>query len=289
MRATTWVCMALLLLAGGASIARAQDYHLEEFSNDSDTFEPTDRDPLNDPNLAGLPPVDWNDVRTGWLGVIEEEFVQDAGKPGPDPGAATTQYGIVQPDGGSGPYWSPSSFDIDCVKLCYNIDNYSDPLIPSNNNGIVDWWWTSAVTADGSNYLTETGIAGTANGDGTWTYSTTGGIPIATVPVGSWYELEVCYVQGGDGNLDAIHTVYDATGTVPLGTVTLTSLFQNPTNTTVGPYYSWFTNFEANTDVLFVDQFQVECTPVPEPGTLALAGMGAIGLVAVARGRRVRK
>ena len=119
---------------------------------------------------------------------------------------------------------------------------------------------------------------------GLWTFATTSGAPIATVPVGLWYEMEVCFVNGGDGDLDAIHTLYDATGTIPLGSVTLPALFLAPPNGPIGPQYSWFTFFTANMDVIFIDDFRAEC--VPEPSTIAMLGMGAVGMIVVARRRR---
>ena len=278
---------ALAVLWGAllASNVSAQDFHLEEFSNDQDaSFEPDTRDPINEPDFDGLPPVDWNDIRNGWSGVIEENLspVGDVGYPPADPGATTTQYAVIQHEAGTGPYWSPSSFDADCATLTYAIDVYADPVIPSNGVS-PDFWWTNAV---GPGYVTESGLTADANGNGTWTFATTGGGPIATVPVGSWYEMEVTFTQGSDSTLDVIHTLYDATGTIPLGSFTVTSPFLNPPNALMTPAYSWFTFFGSNVDVIFVDDFTVECLPIPEPTTLAMLGMGMFGLVAVARRRR---
>ena len=288
MRTSKLSALALAVLFGAlcAANASAQDLHQNDFTeglqgNVVDAFEPVDRDPLGDPAFDGVPSVDWNDIRNGWSGVIEEEMVLDALKPGPDPGAATPEYAIIQHESGTGPYWSPSSFDADCPELCFNIDVYADPLIVPAVDGLPDWWWTNAV---GPGYVTETGMTGDSQPGGTWLFSTTGGAPIATVPVGLWYEMEVCIMQGADGNLDATHTLYDATGTIPLGSVTVTSMFLNPANQLLTPSYSWFTFFTGNVDVIFVDDFTVEC--VPEPTTFAMLGMGVVGLVVVARRRR---
>ena len=66
------------------------------------------------------------------------------------------------------------------------------------------------------------------------------------------------------------------THTTLLGSVTLPTLFQNPANSTIGPYYSHFTNFTPNVDAVFIDDFNIVATvAVPEPTSLALLGVGA--------------
>lgn len=294
MRAKTTLCLTFVLAwAFSLAAVHAQTFHIEEFGpTDADglTYEPDTRDPLNEEDLGGLPPVDWYDVRNGYVGLIEENLVGgDTGYPSADPGALTPEYGVVQPMGADGPYYFPSAFDYDLATLSYSIDNYADPLIAADIGG-PDWWWTNAFSDAAFNYITESGITGNSNGDGTWTYSTTSGVPIATIPTSDWYELEVTFQQGTDGTLDGVHNIWDATHTNLLGSVTLTSLAGNPLNQTFGPYYSWFTNFTADVDVLFVDNFKVEGAPaaIPEPSTLVLAGLGCLGLVAIARTRRRR-
>ena len=295
MREIKWSVCVLVLLIGAVRtapvMAHGEILLCEEFSSDPDglTFEPDTRNPVGEADFGGVPPFAWNDIRTGWVGVIEENLVLgDAGYPPADPGAVTPEYGVVQPESGNGPYWSAAQADFTqdrpCPILCFNVDNYADPLILPNVNGIPDWWWTNAVNDHGGNYLTETGITGTANPGATWTYSTTSGVPIATVPIGDWYELEVCYITS-DPSLAAVHNVWDSTHSVLLGSVTVSPLFLSPMSSDLaGPRYSWFTNFESNVDVLFVDEFCVEC--VPEPSSLLLAGLGVVGLVTVARKRR---
>lgn len=278
---------ATFAVAGISTAANAQvvanDFTEGLQGNAVDTFEPETRDPINEADAGGSPPVDWNDVRNGWLGVIEENMStagDDPSYPAPDPGALTPEYAVVQPESGSGPYWFGSSADGN--EVCYNIDVYADPTIVPNDNGIPDFWWTSALSDAGqANYISESGITGTAVDGSNWLFSTTGGDAIATVPTGLWYEMEVCYVWGLDGTIDAIHTLYDATGTSVLGAFILTEPFLNPVNQTISSNYSWFTNFESNVDVLFVDDFSVEV--VPEPTGLALLGLGALAL----RRRRV--
>ena len=287
MRFVKWsvFACALILSARFAAVAAAQSSHLEEFSNDQDPvgdqFEPATRTPLSEA-LGGLPPVDWNDIRNGWVGVVEEEAVIDALKPGPDPGAATVEYGIVQHEAGTGPYWSPTSFD-DNPTLTLSVDVYADPVIVTNGAS-PDFWWTSAV-GPGGGYATESGFTADA-GIGTWLFSTTGGIPIATVAVGAWYEMDITYTQGIDGTLDATHTLYDATGIIPLGSVTVTTLFLDPVNTPIAPSYSWFTFFGSNVDSIFIDDFHV--VGVPEPSTFIMGGLGAVGMVFAAARRRRR-
>ena len=289
------IALAVFVSAHYGQVAQAQDFHEEEFSSDADglLFEPDTRDPASEPDFDGVPPVDWVDVRNGSVGVIEENLVLgDPSYPAPDPGADTPEYGVVQHESGDGPSWSPATFDNDCLTLCYNIDIYADPFLPTGPEAdnipaqVPDFWWTNAVADAGGSYITEAGITGWARDNGTWTFMTTGpNNVIAVVPVGSWYELEVCFVQGADGTLDTIRTVYDATGTIPLGSFTETTAFLNPVNQPMSADYTWFTFFRPNVDVLFVDDFRVECV-VPEPCTFALLGMGVGGLVVMARRRR---
>ena len=314
MRAVKWGVLALFVVvfaSGLSSLAVAQTIGESEFDEPAaDGFEPETRNPLGEADLGGDPPYttydfgasgtfqDWNDIRNGWVGVIEENMSpvgDDPTYPGPDPGSpgltevhgphpGTLPYAVVQHEGGTGPFWSATSFNDNFTKLSYNVDVWADPVVPALLDGLPDFWWTNAVAATGGSYITESGIAPTVNPGGTWTFSTTSGVPIATVAVGSWYEMEVSFVQGADGDLDAIHTLYDPTGTIPLGSVTLTSLFLTPVNQTMGPSYSWFTFFTPNMDVIFIDDFRVE--GVPEPSTIAMFGVGAVGMIVVARRRR---
>lgn len=82
----------------------------------------------------------------------------------------------------------------------------------------------------------------------------------------------------------AMHNVWDSTHTILYGSYTETTVFLDPDSADLGgPDYSWLTFFDPNFDVLFVDNFQVEC--VPEPSTLAMLALGAVGLVAARRRR----
>jgi hypothetical protein len=278
-RASVGLC-CIAALTSFPLFASAQVAWSEEFSNDQDgtaPYEPTTRNPLNDPLLDGRAPSGWNDIRNGHVGVLEENLStvgDDASYPSADPGAATPAYGVLQPEGGSGPYAFgdyPTGTDV-----VYRVDHYADPAIVSNGPS-ADFWWTNAVgLADGSNYLTETGFSADV-GTGQYVYQTTSNVPIATVPTGSWYELETIIKTGADGNLDGVHNVWDATHTTLLGSATLPQLAGNPTNQTMGPYYTWFTNFLPNIDVMFIDDFEASVA-VPEPTSLALLGLGAMYL-----------
>jgi len=284
-------------------MARGQTFQSEEFTIDMDSYEPTDRNPVNDPP-TGTPPNDWYDTRNDWYGVIETERQIDTNKPLPDPGAVTSRYGIVAPESGTGPFGSPAYTTAASSAVTFFTDNYADPFITNNNNGTPDWWWTNAV-GDSTYYglyLTETGFAVTAETDpilgSVWNYSTTDNIHIATVPTGVWYQLEVLFHPDVvDGSLAATLNVKDSTGAVLLGSVTQNTLFGNPDYSKLaGPNYSWFTNFDTNVDCLFVDQLGAASTPVapplglafsasvvPEPATLGLLGLS--GLMALRRRR----
>ena len=88
--------LASFPLAAGAQVSMD-----EEFSNDSDgsaAYEPTTRNPLNDPLLSGAPPSGWLDVRTGWMGVMEENLSTVGDHPtfpAADPGANPPEYAIL--------------------------------------------------------------------------------------------------------------------------------------------------------------------------------------------------
>ena len=286
MRATKLSALALaaILCVFSTRSAVGQNLATTEWSSDLDnTYEPTVRDQVNDPTLDGLPPADWNDIRNGYTGVNEEDMViGGVGYPAPDPGAATPNYGVLTPAGSSPGYWSPSSWDAGQTSVTFSVDIYADPLVVPNANGIPDGWWTNAV---GPGYVTEAGITWEAGqfGPGTWSFSG-GGSVLATVLVGDWYEMEVSIFQGTDGDLDATHSLWNSTHTVLLGSNTVTTAFLDPVNQALEPSYSWFVYFEDNMDAAFVDDFQV--SSVPEPGTMALLGMGLVGMVAVARRRR---
>ena len=298
MRRLTTSCSALFIAACLVTSAKAQTW-LEEFSSDLDPpldqFEPETRNPALEPDLGGLPPAAWNDVRNGWSGVIEENLspVGDTLYPAPDPGALTPEYAVVQPQEGDGPYWSGTQAGFNPLQhpttITYNVDVYADPVLASNGNGIADWWWTSAVSnVNDGTYLTESGITGTVDpGNATWTFAITGpGPAFVTVPVGQWYELEVEFLTTGP-NVVAVHNVWDSTHTVLLGSYTVSPVFLNPASSDLGgPRYSWFTFIDPNVDVLFVDNFKVGA--VPEPHSVVMLACGAVGLVAVGRRRAAR-
>jgi hypothetical protein len=296
MRGLASRALALAVSSGAlcASHASGQTAHVEEFSNDLDAglfdYEPTSRDPLNDPFLDGIPPTDWRDIRTGHLGVIEENMStvgDDASYPAADPGAATAQYGVLQPDSsGDGPYWLAPSWDAGQTAVSFNVDVYADPAIVGNANNLFDFWWSNGV--GNPDYLTESGFQVQAEevAADTWSFTSPGsGVIVATVPVGSWYEMETAIYPGLDGTLDITNSLWNADHTVLLGTYTTTTPFQDPVNQQIKPIYTWFTFFDENIDVIFIDDVTIGSVPEPS-GAAIVSVIAAAG--ALARRRRGR-
>ena len=298
----------------------------EDMEHDSDTFTPSDNDPLGDPAFGGLPPGappghpggppdfivghDWREVRTGdGAGVIEEVPSGFGGVLAPvgsynghvaAPHSAGN-FAILQFDGGDGPYHlgnrQVSSNPVPGgtggrTGFWATSDLYIDPTRPYGGaDGIPDFWWTNAVNAISSgSYMSESGMTGTVDPAGTtWSIHTTAGVLLAVVPVGDWIGLEVePKLRVSDGGLDFEHRVYSDGGShaIPIATFTAPAPFTGPGAFAdmAGPRYNWYTFNQANIPYLYVDN--VGWTAVPEPGTIVMAGFGAVGLVIAARRRR---
>jgi hypothetical protein len=288
----------------------------ENMEADVDTYTPTNTDPLNDPNLDGLPPgvgvgdaglpngspgEDWGEIRNGGgSGVIEEVPNGFLGTNAPD---GSAHFAIAQFEGADGPFgrvnrdrFTPiASFPGGSYSATADI--YVDPSRPyGGNDGVPDFWMTNAINGDATSgipngYATESGITGTVDPSGTtWSIATTNGLPLGVVPVGSWigYEMQVIPSVANPGQVAFLHKLYADGGShsVLIGS-TIVEDYTGPAVLATyaqitGPRYIWFTNAQANMPYVIVDN--VGWVAVPEPASIGLLGLGAIG--ALARRRR---
>ena len=287
----------------------------EDMEHDTDLYTPSDNDPLNDLLLAGAPPgaggasPDWLETRTGGVGVIEEVpsgFGGVAAPLGSYNGHVPTphsagNFAIVQFESGDGPFGrtnrqvssNPAPGGTGGrTGYWANSDLWIDPTRPYGGpDGIPDFWWTNAVNAISTgSYMSESGITGTVDPGGlTWTIATTAGVPLVVVPVGIWIGLEVePKLRVSDGGLDFEHRVYADGGmhAVLIGSFTAAAPFTGAGAFAdlAGPRYNWYTFPGPNIPYLYIDN---GCwAAVPEPSSIALLGMGAVGMVVACRRRR---
>ena len=276
--------MFILVLATGTAFAQTFPA-MEEFDNDQDMevagYDYVPQNGMSDNDLDGTPPpgtdpdagTNWRDIRTGWSGLIEEvpnghqNITSSSGN----------NHAVVYSEAGQAPYSFPSWLELDLDTWSFQTDIYTDSRPSANANGVPDWWWTNSVEGTGG-YITETGLTGEVKqvgaGTKTWLFSTTGGAPIYTAEVNTWYTLEVLYHQGDrPGQLAATHKVWNQDHTELLGSVTLNTLFQDPATASYNnPGYSWFTfvegNFRVDGNHLTIDRTGVGEPIVLVPGFL---------------------
>ena len=296
---------AMMLAAACSAAAPAVTWavfpDVETFSHDQDVavegqdYEPSNRNPLNDPNLAGVvPPIrGWEDIRNGAGGVIEEVPGGFQGIPS----SIGNHFGILQFESGDGPSGNPAQQQAPLSSVwSYQVDLYTDgfyaPTVGvgggghgNGSNGVPDFWWTSAVQdvrggAEFGNYLTESGFTGEILQTGpaaprVWRMTTTaGGQPYIDLPVNNWFTFELEYFQDPvDGDLNAVHRIWQKasleevngdysgaqrTSNALLYEHVLSELFLDPDFSVLGgPLYSWFTYGESNLPVVFMDNYGV--------------------------------
>ena len=297
------VTAAALVLLCCATRALAVFPQIESFSNDTDSFAPSNTDPLNDPNLDGDPPATYEDIRTGGVGVIEEVPTGFEGITASE----GNHFGIVQFESGNGPMGHPSAQTAPLASAwSYQMDVYTDssvaPTLGVAGGGFgdgrdttADWWWTNAVRHNVTgDYLTETGFDFEILDNGIsprrWMISSTianyqpypgapvedYGAPYFLAPVDTWYTLEVKYKDNG-GSLAAELNIWNQAHTQLLFTQTQTTLFLNPATSDLGgPDYTWFVYPDLNVSHVFVDNVGVG-PPIALPPTFILGDMDGDG------------
>ena len=270
------VLATICLTAVAASrVASAQ---IQDFESDTDSYEPNGQG-ANDPDLAGSPPAagGWTDARNGGAGVIEEvasgfNGINTGSAGGSSYGAIYAADWVPAPVYANGPSGFPSSsLTPPAGAWSYQADIYTDPSVSGNQNGVPDFWWTSALNKNGvDEYLTETGITAEVRSNGEWRFTTTkGGLPSIDLAAGAWYTMEVEFQIVGD-EVHGVHRIWNQAHTgLPLYEHTITELFLSPTPEDVGgPRYSWFTYFDEN-----LTQIAVDNVGVAEPIVAADSGI----------------
>ena len=291
----------------------------ENMENDVDAYTPTDTDPLNDPNLEGLPPgvghpdaglpygspgADWIELRTGGVGVIEEVPSGFAGTaPAPD---GSAHIAIVQFEGGDGPYGrsnrdrfnGPTTGPAPIGPYWATTDLYVDGSIAYGGpDGMDDFSWINSFNSNVTNdFLSQSGLTGTVDPSGTtWTFRTTAGnalIGIGAVAIGTWIGLETEPIPSVvfPGRVAFENRLMSADRLTVLGYFIEEDYLAGANGgyaELAGPRANWFTDAGPNMTHLFVDN-GCWAGPVPEPSTLVLASFGAVGLAAAAAGKRRR-
>jgi len=266
---------------------------IDDFENDRDVEEtgvdyvPND-DPLNDPNLDGVPPGEpgvneYFDIRSGGSAVIEEVESDHHGVTS----STGDHHAVVYPENGNGPFRGGGQNDTLAVGTwSHQMDLYIDSEIAtgfgiSPGNGVPDFWWTNSV---GPGYITESGFTGevlqtSAETPKFWRLTTTaGGNPSFNAALDTWYTLEVLFHDNGiDNHLAGTHKIWNQSHTELLYSFTLDHLFQDPLTSTAGrPGYQWFTYFEANMTHLHIDRAGVG-VPITLPPSFILGDMDGDG------------
>lgn len=330
MRVVKFGLLAALLAIGAFSVRTAHattPYSAgldgsENMEADSDTYTPTDNDPLNDAALAGYGPgqdpsgpagafgsagEDTEDIRVGAAGVFEEVpngHLSNFGNAVVSPDGSA-HFAIVQNDAGNFIYTrtnrdianNPSGpgFFYGLNGYMATMDLYIDPAFQGNGyaNGIPDFWTTYSVNETVTNgYMTEAGTQIYQNG-AVWDihYGGQAGV-LFSAPVGTWVGIEMEPIARADGGIDMEIRVTDPTHTIVLASETHQEY-------TLGAQYAQLAGPRNNVPMLFNDGTGLDYIfvdnvgwvsgrlpePVPEPTTLVLAGIGAVGLV-IARRRR---
>ena len=287
--------LAIAAVGGVPQLGRAQNPYpyVETFENDVDAYDPS-ADPFGNPiEIDGLPPGDWQDIRVGPDGLIEEVSSGYLGVTASHGG----HLGVIYPFNSTAPF-SNSGYSVTppATPLAFRIDLYVDPAMQSalapgtgqelpdgrpgvyGSDGLADFCWIDAVNRVGGGQLTDTGFSGEVldNGAGSrfWRFTPTGDSAHGVdVPVGQWITLEVAYDTSAT-LLAATRRVWNQKHTQLLFTSTVTDMFGSPSSADMGgARFSWFTDvrsngnsypgLEPNIARLFVDDAGVT-TPIVE-------------------------
>lgn len=306
---------AITPLATGAYPAPVASVH--DMESDTDSYTPTDNNPLGDPALAGETPgaqpshlggppdnfdgQDWFDHRNGGeLGgssILEEVPSGFFGVPSPDGSAhfAINQFedlggGFI--DGGFGRQGRQSTLPAQPYYVQAHV--YINPTQTANTDGVPDFWWTNGIQKyDGINVggsaHAESGLTGTIDPSSTtWSIATTAGVPVATVPVGIWTLWEVEPIEGPADSVWFQHRVWDATRSTLLGFVDTPDVYGTGLwSERGGPRFTWFTFAQENIPYLYLDNIGWRMAPEPSGLALAACGFGGLGLLVIRRRRQL--